>query len=850
MRLNSFRVIVIHVAVLAAIIAGPGVGARGATREVSGMPSGPDDALTLWYPQPAKQWTDGLAIGNGRLGAMVFGQPDKDRLQLNEITVWSGGPSLTSDNPDGYKSLPQIRQLLRDGKYPEAQRLVQQNMLQKGDYFPSYETLGDLNFNFTLPDGPITDYQRWLDISKAVAGVEFKLNGETYTREVFSSAPAGVIVMKLTASGKGTLTFDVGLTRQASATTSAVGSDTLLMKGNTDYAPAARGGRGRGRGASATLPTTRPPAPIRPQVRAGSVDYEVQVRATASGGAVSIDGNLLSVKGAHEATIYLAAGTSYVLDWDKGYKGGDPHEQVTRTLAAASAQTYDALKQSHTADFQKFFNRVDFSVGQTAATTRPTDDRLKQYKDGSGDPSLAELYYQFGRYLMISSSRPDNPLPSNSQGLWGDGLDLPWKSDYKSNINFQMNYWGVESGNLSECHLPMIRLIEGLVEPGRKTARAYFDAPGWVCAYTTNAFGFTSPGYGLPFGPFFGGSAWDCQHLWEHYAFSRDRDYLASVYPTMKEACEFYLATMVPDEKGFLITSPSVSPENSFKTDAGVRGSVTEGTAVEREVIWDMFTNTIQACKTLNTDGEFRAKLEAAKAKIRPLEIGKAGQLEEWGADWDLNDPEPTHRHVSHLFALFPGKQITTAETPELAAAVAKSLELRGDGGTGWSKAWKINLWARLHQGDHAYKLFCEQLQLATSTGTNYGADGGGTYANMFDAHPPFQIDGNFGGISGVNEMLLQSERTYIDPASPQADHYIVELLPALPSAWAAGHIKGLHARGGLEIDEAWAAGKLISATLHGLKDATCKIQYGQTIIDLTIKAGETVTLDSTLRRN
>jgi alpha-L-fucosidase 2 len=317
----------------------------------------------------------------------------------------------------------------------------------------------------------------------------------------------------------------------------------------------------------------------------------------------------------------------------------------------------------------------------------------------------------------------------------------------------------------------------------------------------------------------------------------------------MKGACQFYLATMVPDAKGFLITSPSVSPENSFKTNDGVRASATEGTAVEREVIWDLFTNTIQACKTLKTDDDFRAQLEAAKAKIRPLEIGKAGQLEEWGQDWDLNDPEPTHRHVSHLFALFPGKQITVEETPELAAAVRKSLELRGDGGTGWSKAWKINLWARLHDGDHAYKLVCEQLQLATSTGTNYGAGGGGTYANMFDAHPPFQIDGNFGVVSGVNEMLLQSQLTYVDPANPNEDRYIVELLPALPSAWQNGHIKGLHARGGVEIDEEWAGGKLTSATLRSPLGSSCKIRYGAKTIDLAIKAGETIKLDSSLNR-
>jgi alpha-L-fucosidase 2 len=796
----------------------------------------------LWYPKPADSWTDGVAIGNGCLGAMVFSQPEKDRLQLNDITVWSGGPALDADRPEGYKALPEIRRLLRAEKFPEAERLVQQNMLQQGDYFPSYQTLGDLNLNFTLPEGSITDYQRWLDVSRALAGVAFKLNGDIYTREVFSSAPAGVIVMKLTTSRKGGLTFDVGLSRQVSATTSVFGSDTLLMKGNTDYAPPPRQGR---RGAGANIPEAAPP--VAPPVRPGAVGYEIQAKVIAKGGSIGTEGNLLKVTGADEATIVLAAGTTYVLDWSKGYKGSDPHGQVTRTLAAASAQPYDTLKRVHIEDFQRFFNRVDLQIGQTQAITRPTDQRIRDYKDGKEDPALAMLYYQFGRYLMISSSRPNNPLPSNSQGIWGDGLDLPWKCDYKSNINFQMNYWPAESGNLGEFHLPMIRLIQGLVEPGRKTAKAYFNAPGWVCAYTTNAFGWTSPGYGLPFGPFFGGSAWDCQHLWEHYAFSRDREYLKGVYPTMKEACEFCLATLVPDEKGLLVTSPSVSPENSFRTDEGVRGSVCEGAAAERQVIWDLFTNTIQAAKVLKLDEAFRRQLEETRARIRPPEIGKAGQLLEWGKDWDLNAPEPTHRHVSHLFALFPGRQITVEETPELAAAVKKSLELRGDGGTGWAKAWKINLWARLHDGDHAYKLLCDQLQLATGSGTNYGAGAGGTYANMFDAHPPFQIDGNFGGVSGVNEMLLQSHLTYVDAVSPDEDRYIIELLPALPSAWPSGHIKGLRARGGLEIDQVWSAGKLTAVTIRSTKGARCKVRYGNTTIDLILKTGQTVRLDAAL---
>jgi alpha-L-fucosidase 2 len=776
------------------------------------------DPLLLTYPKPADAWTEGLAVGNGRLGAMVFGQPQTDRLQLNEITVWSGGPSPEADRPDGYKALPAIRQALHDGDYEAAQRLVGQHMTAQAEYFPSYQTLGDLTFRYTLPGGETTGYRRWLDIGRAVAGVSFRQGGVTFTREVFASAPQGVIALRLSASRKGSLTLDLGLGRQVSTHTVAEGTDTLVMTGSTDY-----------------------------QGHPGAVGYEVRTRVIARGGIVQPQGDHLRIEGADSVTILVAAGTTYVLDGSRGYRGPDPHAQVCRTLAAASARPYEAIRREHIADYRKFFDRVDLSVGEGPGAALPTDQRLRDFKDGRDDPGLSALYYQFGRYLLISSSRPDNPLPSNSQGLWGDGLDMPWKADYKSNINFQMNYWPAETANLGDCHLPMIRLIESLVPPGRRTAQAYFGAPGWACAYTTNAFGWTSPGGGLPWGPFFEGGAWDCRHLWEHYAFTRDRAYLKSVYPVMRESCEFSLAILVPDENGMLITSPSVSPENVFQTDQGVRGSVDAGSAVEREIIWDLFSNTIQASRVLDTDAEFRGRLEAARAKIRPLEIGRAGQLEEWGHDWDLNAPEKDHRHVSHLFALFPGRQITPEGTPALAAAARKSLELRGDDGTGWSKAWKINLWARLHDGDHAYRLLCDQLRLATDDGTHY-SHGGGTYADMFDAHPPFQIDGNYGGVSGIDEMLLQSHLQYVDPARPAEDRYIVELLPALPVAWPSGHVRGLRARGGLEVAETWSSGALTSATLRAVTDAVCRVRYRGTTRDLALKAGQTITLDAGLR--
>jgi alpha-L-fucosidase 2 len=387
-----------------------------------------------------------------------------------------------------------------------------------------------------------------------------------------------------------------------------------------------------------------------------------------------------------------------------------------------------------------------------------------------------------------------------------------------------MNYWPAETANLSECHTPMLRLIASLVEPGRKTAKAYFDAPGWLMAYTTNTWGWTAPGGSGPWGPFFCGGAWVCQHLWEHYSFTRDREYLSRVYPVMKGASETCLHMLVEDAQGRLITNPSTSPENGFKTEGGVRGWVCAGSAVERQIIFDLFHNTAMASRILKVDEGFRKEIEAARAKIRQPEIGKAGQLMEWGQDWDMNAPEPNHRHISHLFALHPGRQISPLRTPELAAAVRKSLELRGDEGTGWSKAWKINCWARLHDGDHAFRLVREQLTAVDSTQTNYQR-GGGTYLNLFDAHPPFQIDGNFGALSGITEMLMQSHLMYDDLADSAADRYVLHLMPAVPSAWPEGEVKGLRARGGIEVDLSWKGGKAVSAVFRPAVDGTWRVR-------------------------
>lgn len=761
-------------------------------RKVTGVDRFGDTSDILWYRHPATQWETALPVGNGRLGAMIFGGPDRERLQLNDITVWSGSPQPDADRPDAYKHLPEVRKAIREQNYELAEKLTNDYMTSPAPYTASYQTLGDLSLQFELPKGEATQYKRWLDISRAVSGVSFKIGEALFSRETFSSAADQAIVSLIKSSAKGGVSFTLDLTRLENSVTVTQGSNMLVMKGNTGK----------------------------------TLDFEVQIRVALTGGSVKAVGNELVVKDADQAMLYMTAGTSYVLDPAKAYRGEDPHARVSRQMAAVSAKSYQELVGRHVADYQQYFNRVRLDLGSSDVAALPTDERLMQYGDGKKDPSFASLFYHYGRYLLISSSRADNLLPSNSQGIWGDGLSLPWLCDYKSNINYQMNYWPAEQSNLSELHLPMLRQTQSLQTAGAKTAKTYFgpDTPGWYYGYTTNGWGWTSPGAWLPWGVFAGGSGWACQHLWEHYAFTRDKQYLQSIYPTLKGAAEFYLATMIEDENGYLITSPSTSPENTFKTDDGQKGSVSEGNTMERSIIWDLFDNIAHATQVLGADADFGTKVAAARDKIRKLQIGRNGQLMEWGKDWDMNSDDPEHRHVSHLFALHPGHQITALGTPELAAAAKKSLQIRGNDGTGWSIAWKENFWARLRDGNQVLALLSNQLRYTGQTRTIM-AGAGGTYPNLFDAHPPFQIDGNFGAVSGMTETLLQSMETYAP------DKYIIDLLPALPSQWATGSVRGLRARGGFEIGIQWAYSLPVEVTVKSLNGEKCVVRSAAALV-------------------
>ncbi len=749
----------------------------------------------LWYNTPAAVWEAALPLGNGRFGAMVFGGVRRDILQLNDITLWSGGPTDGADRQDAYSYLPEIRRLVRNKQFGEAEQMLVEHFtgIKDDAYYGSHTTMGEIAVEMAHGEAA-ESYRRSLSLDDALADTVYTVDGVTYTREHFVSAPAQTFDSRYTASETGALSMTVSYSR-AFASVTVEGND-LVVTGKAD--------------------------------EHGDMRFCVRIRILCDGGSVSVgaDGASLCVDGADEVLLLCAGGTDYIPDQSANYKRESPDMMVRFTLDALYPD-YNAVKAEHIADYKSYFDRVTLDIKGLSRDDLPTDARLIAMSDEGApdDIGLILLYYQFGRYLLISSSRPDNMLPANLQGLWNKDMKAPWNADYHTNINLQMNYWPAGPANLIECAEPLCRYIEGLVENGRKTARAYYGADGWMASMNCNPFGHTSPGSGAPWGQFAVAGAWLCTHLYEQYAFTQDKALLARIYPVIRENVLFSLETLIADEDGYLVTSPSASPENRYKTEEGHTGWVCEGATMDLEIIHETFTELLALGERLGGDEDFLARVREADKRLRPLRIGAAGQLQEWSGDWDLLAPERNHRHVSHLFGLHPGTMITPEETPELIEAAKTTLALRGDDGTGWSLAWKINFRARLGDGDHAFRHIRRILRYASgSEGTFNMVSGGGTYANLFDAHPPFQIDGNFGATAGISEMLLQSHRMY-------GGTYVLYLLPALPRAFADGAVSGLCARGGFTVDMTWKRGNLDRAAIFSRVGGLCAVRGRYTVL-------------------
>lgn len=751
----------------------------------------------MWFDKPAQYFEETIVLGNGKMGASVFGGTEKETIYLNDATLWSGEPVNANMNPKAYKHLPEIREALYNENYKLADKL---NQKLQGSFSQSYAPLGTAYIHFNHNN--ISNYRRELDLSKAISKITYNSNGVDYKREYYISYPDKIMVIHISASQKGALNFSLNFNSQLRHKLSST-NKTLMVNGQTPYK-------------------------IEPNYRTNIKDpvlyaddrgtkFSTFFKIKNVGGKVISTDSTLTLKNGYSATIYISTESSFNgFDKNPMTEGLDCEKIASTQLQKAFKQKETNIRLRHATDFGQFYHRVSLNLGKSTAPNLPVNEMLKRYASGKEDKNLEILYFNFGRYLLISSSRTPG-VPANLQGIWNPYMRPPWSSNYTTNINAQENYWPAETANLSEMHVPLLGFIENLSKTGAVTARTFYGTRGWVCAHNSDIWAMTNPvgdfGEGHPSWACWNmGGTWLSTHLWEHYSFTGDMNYLKNkAYPLMKGAAMFCLDWLVEDKKGNLVCSPSTSPENQFRTPEGYVGSTLYGGTADLAMIRECFYQTIEAAKLLNIDKAFSDSLSNALSRLYPYQIGKKGNLQEWYHDWE--DPEPRHRHQSHLFGLHPGNHISPDKTPELAAACRTTLEIKGDETTGWSKGWRINLWARLWDGNRAYKMFRELLRYVNPDGMKTTYDrGGGTYPNLFDAHPPFQIDGNFGGTAAIIEMLMQSTQDEI------------RLLPALPLAWNEGEIKGIKARGNFEISIGWENNNLKTATVKSNSGNRCRI--------------------------